>query len=310
MAASKNILAIVDPTQENQPALDRAAWLAEHMGASIELFVCDYDQYLAGERFFDSADLEKARESLIDQHRKRLRNLGERLSADGLVVSVDARWDHPLDEGIVRKVGEVNPLIVVKDTHYHAAIKRTIFSNTDWNLIRRCPAPLMLVKPRDLADEPVVIAAVDPMHDHDKPARLDHDIMKMANELTAAVGGQLHVFHSFDPAPAIAGAADTMATPISVPIGELTEALRDRHREALDALLADYPMDPAQLHVHQGVPQELLVALAEQLAADFVVMGALSRSGLKRVFLGSTAEQVLDRLPCDLVVVNPAGFEE
>jgi universal stress protein E len=37
-------------------------------------------------------------------------------------------------------------------------------------------------------------------------------------------------------------------------------------------------------------------------------MGAVSRSGLKGLFLGNTAEDVLDRLHCDLVIVKPTGF--
>ena len=40
-----------------------------------------------------------------------------------------------------------------------------------------------------------------------------------------------------------------------------------------------------------------------------VVMGAIARSGLKRLFIGSTAERVLDRLPCDLVIIKPLDFE-
>ena len=38
-------------------------------------------------------------------------------------------------------------------------------------------------------------------------------------------------------------------------------------------------------------------------------MGAVSRSGLQRIFIGSTAERVLDRLPCDLIVVKRPGFD-
>ena len=37
-------------------------------------------------------------------------------------------------------------------------------------------------------------------------------------------------------------------------------------------------------------------------------MGAVSRSGLKRVFIGNTAERVLNDLPCDVLVVKPAHF--
>jgi universal stress protein E len=37
-------------------------------------------------------------------------------------------------------------------------------------------------------------------------------------------------------------------------------------------------------------------------------MGAVSRSGVKRLVLGSTVERVLDELPCDVLVVKPRGF--
>ena len=60
--------------------------------------------------------------------------------------------------------------------------------------------------------------------------------------------------------------------------------------------------------MHQGVAAEALLALSRKLPADIVIMGAISRSGLQKVFIGNTAERVLDRLPCDLLIVKPAGF--
>jgi universal stress protein E len=36
-------------------------------------------------------------------------------------------------------------------------------------------------------------------------------------------------------------------------------------------------------------------------------MGAVSRSALQRVFIGNTAERVLDALACDVLVVKPRG---
>jgi len=51
-----------------------------------------------------------------------------------------------------------------------------------------------------------------------------------------------------------------------------------------------------------------LTALIRRTRARVVVMGAVSRSGLKRLFIGNTAERVLDRLPCDVLIVKPRGF--
>jgi universal stress protein E len=309
MATARKILVVVDPTREDQPALQRAADIAERSEAELCLFICQYDQYLSGERFFDSEGLKKARAALRTQAQKQLDGFAEPLRSRRLAVETDVRWDHPLDEGIVRKVFSWGADMVVKDTHYHPLLKRSVFSNTDWNLIRNCPAPLMLVKPGEKSATPVIIAAVDPLHEHDKPAELDYQILDEASQLSTLLNGQLHVFHSFDPTPAIAGAATTMATPIAVPVREVTEALEARHSEALATLLKGYPQVTKNVHMHQGTPQDLLPVLAEKLAAELVVLGAVSRSGLKRIFIGSTAERVLDQLPCDLLILKPSAFK-
>jgi len=37
-------------------------------------------------------------------------------------------------------------------------------------------------------------------------------------------------------------------------------------------------------------------------------MGAVSRSALARLLIGNTAERVLDKLSCDVLIVKPRGF--
>ena len=156
MSQITNILAVVDPTAEAQPAIGRAAWLAKHTGADLELLVCYYNEYLSGDRLFDSPSLEKARAEVIASEENFLESLAEPLRADGIVVKTTALWDHPLYEGIVRHAIEIQADIVFKDTHHHAALTRAVLTNTDWNLIRTCPAPLWLVKARDISDTPTI----------------------------------------------------------------------------------------------------------------------------------------------------------
>jgi hypothetical protein len=38
-------------------------------------------------------------------------------------------------------------------------------------------------------------------------------------------------------------------------------------------------------------------------------MGVVSRSGLKRFFIGNTAESVMDAVTADILVVKPADFQ-
>src|SRR5690606_20094694 len=305
----KRILSVIDPTTDEQPAMERAARLAKALGARLELFICDYDQYLAGGRLFDSKGLEKARQSLLRNHRARLEKRAEALRGQGIEVDVDARWGRPLDRGIVQKVMDAQPMLVVKDTHYHPALRRSLLSNTDWNLIRSCPAPLLLVKPRAVADPPTVLAAVDPLHEHDKPADLDRAILSFAKELTQVLGGSLHVLHSFDIGPTLAAISGTPVSTVAIAVEEGTAAAREEHGKALEAHDADYGLPPKNLHLEPGVPHDVLVEQATARNADFVVMCAVSRSGVKRIFIGSRAERTLDRLPCDLIIIKPPGFQ-
>jgi universal stress protein E len=100
-----------------------------------------------------------------------------------------------------------------------------------------------------------------------------------------------------------------MTMPIALPGREFADAMRAEHTDAVQALCAPLGIAADRIHIHQGGTRELLMTLTDQLRADVVVMGAVSRSGLKGLFLGNTAEDVLDRLHCDLLIVKPEGFE-
>ena len=87
----KKILAVVDPTVAYQPAARRAAWLAKGCGAELERLVCYYNEYLSGDRLFDSPSLEKARDEVIENHEKHLETLAERSAVH--LNGVDERLD-------------------------------------------------------------------------------------------------------------------------------------------------------------------------------------------------------------------------
>jgi universal stress protein E len=65
-------------------------------------------------------------------------------------------------------------------------------------------------------------------------------------------------------------------------------------------------------HVHllQGSASELLPEAAVTYRADVVVMGGVSRSRFEEIFVGSTAERVLDRIATDVLVVKPPDFAD
>ena len=311
MKRLERILAVFDPTAEAQPALAKAARLAAAAKASLELFVSDYEPALANPRFFTSDRLRVLRDEFLARHDSVLERHAIGLRSEGLTVTTEARWAAHPHQAIGARVRESAPDLVVKDTHYHGLIRRAVLTNTDWNLIRSCPVPLLLVKPGEWRTPARIMTGVDPGHEGDPDAALDHELLLAGKVIAQQLAGELHVVHAFFPTDLIA-TASSMAAGVAIDGGMVTELLeqeRGRVREALAALLREHAIPPAHFQFRQGSAVEVLCDFAVELPADIVVLGAIARGRLREMLLGSTAERVLDRMPCDILVVKAPGAE-
>jgi len=305
MKRIQNILVIVDPTATSHPAIAKAAHLAKPLQARIELFICDYRAGL------DAPAAERARATLLEHRRALLEALAAPYRKAGIDVTVDAAFDNPLHEGLLRKIAKSHADLVVKDTHYHNLIRRTLITNTDWHLIRSSTAPLLLVKPTHWATELRTLAAVDPGHHADKPAVLDGDICEWSATLAGALQGEAHAVHMYFPTALLLASAAATGMPIAIATGaeqQLIEDERQARLKLVQEVAAPHGIAVDHTRLMLGNAVDLLAEEAERVRADIVVMGAVSRSRLKRVFIGNTAERVLDHLPCDVLIVKPLDF--
>lgn len=300
----KRILAVTDPTAKAQPALVRALDVARAFACPLEVFACIYDQYLAGERFLDSDGLKRARDGMAEATYTWLEQQLAGLQVAGVDLSIQVGWHSPLHEGIIRRAEKTGADLVIKDTHYHPRLERALFSNTDWALIRGLAQTLWLVKPGSPPPGRIWLAAVDPGHEHDKPAVLDRSILDLAGALRGRLGGRLHVVHAYprvsNATLSISAIPGAVAYPLELPEQQVEE---DR-RAALDNLLHGRDVEADCRHLEAGEAGEVLLSMAGQLSAGAVVMGAVARSAIKRLIIGSTAERVLDELPCDVVIAR------
>ena len=91
----RKILVVVDPRSNEQPAAERAAWLATRVSASLELFICDYDLDIDAGRSATVWINQPVRENLLRILREKLEAIAAPLRERGLEVAVDVAWDHP-----------------------------------------------------------------------------------------------------------------------------------------------------------------------------------------------------------------------
>jgi universal stress protein E len=270
-------MCVIDIDSEAQHALQRGAWLAGKLDAELELLICYYNEYLSDGRLGSYPSLENAQEDILKGLGRRLESLAEPLRESGLKVNTTSTWDHPLFEGIVRHAIACDADLVFKDTHHHSALSRALLTNTDWNLIRTCPVPLWLVKPQDISAE--------------------------------ATDAEVRAFHSYDPRIAVATATANAYIPVSLPFDEIEKQMHEQHEKRFNEVVTFHGIDAKQSHLVAGVTHEELPEFSKSVAADVVVMGAVSRNRWKRLFIGATAERTLEHLPCDLLIVKPDWFQ-
>jgi universal stress protein E len=173
-------------------------------------------------------------------------------------------------------------------------------TDTDWQLMRLAPCPLLLVKDPAFDGYPTILAALDPVHPQAAESGVDRAVLKTAKRLAAAFESKLRAVHAMPESPAPSSAVE-----IAPGIFCDTEAIEQFRRRALEELLAEHALDRANLDVAQGKPAAVIARTAAERHAALVVIGALRRSALEQAVLGSTAEAVAMDVPCDVLLVPP-----
>jgi nucleotide-binding universal stress UspA family protein len=83
---------------------------------------------------------------------------------------------------------------------------------------------------------------------------------------------------------------------------------QDRERSVLkelNALAREHGVSSSTCHVLGGAPPfDEICRVAQEIPADLIVMPTHGRTGLKHVFLGSTAERIVQHSPCPVFVVR------
>jgi Universal stress protein UspA and related nucleotide-binding proteins len=303
---ARPILVAVRTLQRSARSLLRkAASLAKLSGAPLRLVhVLAIPQ---GSLARAGATIRQAARADLEQRTERLEKLAGRLELRGLNVSTTVRCDYPVQDALVREALACRARMLLVESHGPGRLARLISSNVDWELIRNCPCPLWLSKSNKFDSRAPIIAAVDPLHAHAKPAMLDDIIVAHAIEAAGSVPSKVILCHAYDLPK---GAA--VDSPIEAYWIAMSEDEQREYRQNLERAVGRLQMKggipPENAALVRGDPAIQLPRLAKKYAAAVVVMGAVSRRGLKRVFIGNTAERVIDKLACDVLVVKPRGF--
>jgi universal stress protein E len=306
MRVRRILVAVKDPQAKSLPAVVKAAQLARAWGAELELF-----HGIATTVYTDTFRLQSG--SLMDiecelraHFLQPLERIAARLRKHAIKVTVSAEYDFPVHEAIVRRARHIKADLIVAECRAGRRVAPWLLQLTDWELLQKSPLPVLLVKNSRPYRRPVVLAAIDPTHAFSKPTRLDAEILRSSNAIRRALRGSLHAVHAYMSLPLYVG-ADLASNPDVVT--EIEETAAAHAAKQFRRALKTARVPQARRHLIEQSAQQAIPSVARGISCAIVVMGAISRSGLKRIFIGNTAERVLNDLTCDVLVIKPRGFK-
>lgn len=217
---------------------------------------------------------------------------------------------------IIKSVQQHEHDLVIKTAENPGYLDR-LFGSDDMHLLRKCPCPVWLMQPNETSNYQRILAAVDfEFADYDEQEQsLNRTILELASSLALSDFAELHLVHIWD-APEAAfvhtwgeksdrAETNMLASERMQKQNRMNTLTRDL-REWIGSEAFEY-LSP-RVHLARGDAKQEIPIIARSLQADLVVMGTLARSGIPGLFIGNTAEEVLEQLHCSVLAVKPAGF--
>lgn len=301
----QNVLVAIDPDQDDQPALRRAVYLHHCIGCKIKALLSIYEFSYDMTTLLSPDERSAMRAGVISQRTAWLKEQTKAYIDSGVPIEIKVVWHSRPFEAIIQEVITEQHDLVLKMAHQYDRLSAIIFTPTDWHLLRKCPCPVWIVKDQPWPEGGKALVAVNLTSEESYHDPLNEKLLRETLLLADKVNKtEVHLVGAYP------------MTPVSIAI-ELPDfdastyngAIRGQHLVAMKTLRQKFSINEEMTHVEKGLPEEIIPSLAAQLDAGIVVLGTIGRTGLSAAFLGNTAEQVIDSLRCDLLVIKPDDFQ-
>lgn len=310
MKRFRNILLIHDPASPDQGALRRASSLAKRNQARLTLFSVLKDvppsAYLVvADRSVSQlqAELSEERGDMLDQQARHI-------AADGVEVATRVVTGMPFLE-IIRQVLREQHDLVILTAEGKGGIKERVFGSTSMHLMRKCPCPVWVMKPKCAKPYRRIMAAVDVADRFpDEPERrsLNSVIMQLASDLARMDHSELHLVQAWS--LYAEGYLEARGGMSDKQIRKMRQELKQQYESRIGTLLGDIDLRGIEFHQHlvRSSASEAIIKQVRKHQIDLLVMGTVCRTGLSGFFIGNTAEKVLGNVDCSVLTLKPEGF--
>jgi nucleotide-binding universal stress UspA family protein len=301
----RNILFVADGSKGEQAALSKMLDVVRETGARVtvmQVMLPVADAVAVGA----ALDFDDLQQRVNDEARERLVRLIKSCSRS-------ARPPIVVREGIdyievIREVSTGGHDLVAKAASTEPGLAALLFGTLDMHLLRKCPCPVLILKPRKKIVHARVLAALD-IDDHGLKGEAMHaNILDHAASIAGFEEGSLDILHAWHLPYEYNMRNEEKIRKLKV-VDVVIKDLRSRKQHRLETLAARWEALAPRIHLLKGLAHQVIPRFTRDHGVDLVVMGTVGRTGIQGFFMGNTAEKILLSLNCSVLAIKPKGFK-
>ena len=282
-------------------ALTHAMFLADDYDVDLHLLhavtLHEYDPHDPEHQFPEPKELLKRMFEIAGSEMADL--LAEHDMEELTVREVTRKGFAPADV-ILRYADEIEAGLIVMGTHGRRGPLRFVLGSVASEVVRRAGCPVLTLRHQDEPREIEAIERILVPVDFSEPSK---QALAYAEDLAVRYRAGLQLLHVVE--------VPTYPYFYVPPEEDYVERRRDGAARALNELAAEALTTsvPCETSVSDGRAASEIVRFAEENESDMLVISTHGLSGLERLLLGSTAEEVLSQAECPVVTVKATRDE-
>ena len=282
------ILLATDGSEDAELATTTAAALAKSTGSELHLVnVGVVAPALLAPLDVEPARVEREVRDVLGEQARKVENVGGAVAQSHVRVGEAARE-------VVNLAEEIGTGLIAVGSRGRGKAKRMLMGSVSDAVVRHAHCPVMVVRRKPVVFPAKILLATDGSEEAELAART-------AADLATKTGSELHLVHVLVLPP------ETLHDPFGTAAREEFEKRGRARLEVLTEKLEASGGAVEGAHFRVGSPDAEIVAQAEEVGADMVVLGSRGLGAMRRALMGSVSDSVVRHAHCPVLVVRESN---
>ncbi|MFT4519105.1 MAG: universal stress protein E [Halioglobus sp.] len=286
------ILIIADQSKTCS-ATPRGLELAAKLGLDVEVVAFSYTSFKSLR--LKPAEQAKMKKRVLKDREQATKALIKKYQVRGQKIALKVLWEKDVERWVCKQCAGGRYAAVVKTGSKSHTV---VHSSVDWQLLRECAAPVLLVAQKKWHRAKPVLVTLDLSSTVARKRALNRKVLEAGRDLAAALEVELKIITAIE-IPALLSDLDLVD-----PIAYVRDA-REAMKPQIKKLAADFGIPEKAFYCKRGPVEQVIASQAAKVRAQIVVMGTVARTGVRARLLGNTAERVLRFMKTDVLAIKP-----